>query len=89
MSQEELLLERWRDLSPQKQQELLNIAGQFAASDEIELTIAHTSLNNTASPTSKRSLKGLWANQPTNISYEEIQALRREMWSNFPREEGL
>ena len=82
MSQEELLLERWRDLSPEKQQELLNIAGQFV-SDTRETPIEPL----TKQP--KRNLKGLWASQSTNISYEDIQELRREMWSNFPREEGL
>lgn len=82
MTQEELLLERWHYLSPEKQQELLNIAGQFV-SDTLETPIGPL----TKQP--KRNLKGLWASQPTNISYEDIQELRREMWSNFPREEGL
>ena len=83
MSREELLLERWRDLSPEKQQELLNIAGQLIASDTLETPIGHLSKQ------PKRNLKGLWASQPTNISYDDIQELRHEMWSNFPREDGL
>ena len=78
MSQEELLLERWRDLSPQKQQELLNIAGQLVASDTLESPIGPL----TKQP--KRNLKGLWASQSTNISYEDIQELRREMYSQNP-----
>ena len=77
MSQEKLLLERWRGLSSEKQQELLNIAGQFV-SDTRETPIGPL----TKQP--KRNLKGLWASQPTNISYEDIQELRREMHSQNP-----
>ena len=30
---------------------------------------------------------GLWADSPNRISEEEIDAARREMWGNFPRED--
>ena len=33
-----------------------------------------------------KSLKGLW--KGANITREDIDEARREMWSNFPREEG-
>ena len=33
----------------------------------------------------KRSLYGLWAG--TNVSAEDIDEARREMWGNFPRED--
>jgi hypothetical protein len=32
-----------------------------------------------------RSLYGLWAG--TNVSEEDIEEARREMWGNFPRED--
>jgi Arc/MetJ-type ribon-helix-helix transcriptional regulator len=39
-----------------------------------------------ASPASpRRSPEGILADLPSNISAEEIAALRREMWANFPR----
>lgn len=33
----------------------------------------------------KRSLYGIWAG--TNVSEEDIDEARREMWGNFPRED--
>ena len=38
-----------------------------------------------ARPTPRRSLRGLW--QGLDITEEEIAEARREMWSNFPRED--
>jgi len=40
-------------------------------------------------PKPKRSLYGLWADQGIDISEEDIDEIRREMWSNFPREDIL
>lgn len=37
----------------------------------------------------KRSLLGLWADSGIAISEEDIAEARREMWSNFPREDIL
>ncbi|MFQ5793724.1 MAG: hypothetical protein ACE5JP_01580 [Candidatus Bipolaricaulia bacterium] len=34
-----------------------------------------------------RSLKGLWADLGVQITEEDIDEARREMWSNFPRED--
>lgn len=33
----------------------------------------------------RKSLRGLW--RGANITSEEIDAIRREMWKNFPRED--
>lgn len=33
------------------------------------------------------SLYGLWANLDVNISSEDIDEARKEMWGNFPRED--
>ena len=38
-----------------------------------------------AQPTSRKSLRGLW--RGLGITEEEIAEARREMWSNFPRED--
>jgi hypothetical protein len=37
--------------------------------------------------TPKRSLYGLWANLGIDISEEDIDEIRREMWGNFPRDD--
>ena len=39
-----------------------------------------------AKATPKRSLYGLLADQGIDISEEDIDEIRREMWANFPRE---
>jgi hypothetical protein len=38
-----------------------------------------------AQPTPRKSLRGLW--RGLDITEEEIAEVRREMWSNFPRED--
>jgi hypothetical protein len=35
----------------------------------------------------RRSLYGLWANVGIDVSEGDIDEIRREMWSNFPRED--
>lgn len=83
MSQEELLLERWRTLSPTKQQQLLSIAEQFAIAD-------HAGQPPTViSPINRRSLQGLWANLGIDITEQDLRDVRQEMWSNFPHEDLL
>jgi len=34
-----------------------------------------------------KSLKGLWANRGIEITREDIDEIRSEMWGNFPRED--
>lgn len=35
----------------------------------------------------RRSLKGLWADLAVQISDEDFEEARREMWGGFPRED--
>ncbi len=35
----------------------------------------------------KRSSRGLWANLDIEVTEEDIEVARREMWSGFPRED--
>jgi hypothetical protein len=37
--------------------------------------------------TPKRSLLGLWEDLNNNVSADDIDEARREMWGNFPRED--
>lgn len=36
-----------------------------------------------------RGIKGLWANEGFTITDDDIEEVRRECWSNFPREDIL
>jgi hypothetical protein len=38
-------------------------------------------------PLPLRSLYGLWSDLDVNVSAEDIDEARREMWGNFPRED--
>ena len=70
MSLEEAILDAVRALPVDKQQEILNHATRLRSQ--------------AAAP--RRSAKGLWADLGISLSAEEIDANRREMWKNFPRE---
>jgi hypothetical protein len=83
MSQEELLLERWRTLSPKQQQQLLSIAEQFAIADHAGQPPTEIS------PINRRSFQGLWANLGIDITEQDLRDVRQEMWPNFPREDLL
>ncbi len=39
------------------------------------------------SPHPRVSLLGLWKNQESSLSKEEIDKVRKEIWKNFPRED--
>lgn len=67
---EEELVAKIRELPPEKQQEVLDFARFLGSKQERPL----------------RGLEGLWAGQGIDISENDIAELRREMWSNFPRE---
>lgn len=70
---EQTVVEKLRALPPEKQQEVLD----FVESLEEQ----------TASKPPRRSVKGLWADLGGDITEEDIADARREMWSNFPRED--
>ena len=72
MSIEEQVLEKLRDLPPEKQKEVL----EFVAS-----------LKQKSAPKKpRRSLLGLWSDLNVNITEKDIAEARREMWGNFPRD---
>lgn len=72
MTIEEQVLEKLRELPPEKQKEVL----EFVASLKSE--------NSSQKPL--RSLRGLWADLNIHITEEDIAEARREMWGNFPRD---
>lgn len=49
------------------------------------MTLAEQPATQTPTTESKRSLKGLWADQNIDISEQELRELRQEMWQNCPR----
>jgi hypothetical protein len=72
MTIEQQVLERLRDLPPDKQKEVLDFVDFLKKK------------NDPKKP--RRSLLGLWADLNTNITEEDIAQARREMWGNFPRD---
>jgi Protein of unknown function (DUF2281) len=72
MTIEQQLLEKLRELPPEKQKEVLDFVDSLRDS------------NGAKEP--RRSLRGLWADQNIQITEEDIAEARREMWSNFPRD---
>jgi hypothetical protein len=70
---EQTVVEKLRALPPDKQQEVLD----FVESLKEEILPKHP----------RRSVKGLWADLGVDITEEDIAEARREMWSNFPRED--
>jgi Protein of unknown function (DUF2281) len=69
----ELIAEKARGLPADKQQELLDFA-EFLR----ERTTTKAPL---------KSAAGLWADLGIDITAEDIDEARREMWGNFPRED--
>ncbi len=72
MSLEKAILDAVRALPADKQKEILNHANRLR--DRARASVP------------RRSIKGLWADLGVALSSEEIDANRREMWKNFPRE---
>lgn len=72
MTIEEQVLEKLRELPPDKQKEVL----EFVASLKEQ--------NGAKKPL--RSLRGLWADLNFHVTEEDIAEARREMWGNFPRD---
>jgi len=53
----------------------------------ISLALAELEKNLSAKPQPLKSLRGLWKDLRPSISAEEIDAARKEMWKDFPRED--
>lgn len=60
-------------LPPEKQQELLDFADFLASRYQDKRP--------------RRSSRGLWADLGIDITDEDIEDARREMWARFPRED--
>ena len=75
MGIERSVLEKLLKLPLDKQKEVLD----FAESLEKETS--------TSSRRSRQSLKGLWADLGVQISPEDLDEARREMWGGFPSED--
>jgi hypothetical protein len=71
MTVEQQVIEKLRELPPQKQEEVLAFV---------------SNLQEEAGPHARRSLAGLWADLGIGVSEQEISQSRREMWGNFPRD---
>lgn len=72
MTIEEQVLEKLRELPPEKQREVLDFVHFLREK------------NGTNKPL--HNLRGLWKHINIDISEEEIAEARHEMWGNFPRE---
>jgi hypothetical protein len=73
MTIEEQVLEKLRDLPPEKQKEVLDFVDFLKE-------------KNGGPKKPLRRLRGLWADLNINITEEDIAQARREMWGNFPRD---
>lgn len=71
MTIEQVVLENFRELTPDKQQEVLDFI-QF--------------LKQKSQPKKpRRSLYGLWSDLDITITEDDIAEARQEMWGNFPK----
>lgn len=71
--------------------EVLELVEQLSLVDKVRLIerVAPQIERELPAPTSRprKSLRGLWADLGSAPSAEEIEAIRREEWANFPRED--
>ena len=72
MSIEEKLIERLRELPPEKQKEVLTFVDSLNDKSRARKNL--------------RSLEGLLEDFHIEITEEDIAEARREMWGNFPRD---
>jgi hypothetical protein len=72
MTIEEKVLQKLRELPPEKQKEVLDFV--------------HSLRENNGSPRKLRSLEGLLEDLNVDFTDEDIAQARREMWGNFPRD---
>jgi hypothetical protein len=75
MSVIESIVERVEHLPIERQREVLDFAEY----------LQHKEKSSGKQP--RKSLYGLWAGKGIDITEEDIDEIRREMWSNFPRED--
>jgi hypothetical protein len=73
MNLEQAVLQKLRELPPEKQQEVLDFADFLRQKVTPKRPL--------------RSVKGLWADLNVDITEEDIAQARLEMWGNFPRDD--
>jgi hypothetical protein len=71
MTIEEQVLEKLRELPPERQEKVLQFVDSLR-----DKNLAKKPL---------RSLRGLWKTLKIDITEEDIAQARRELWGNFPR----
>jgi hypothetical protein len=71
MTIEQRIVEKLRDLTPEKQKEVLDFVDSLRAQNGPKKPL--------------RSLLGLWADLNIRVTEEDIARARCEMWGNFPR----
>ena len=72
MTIEEMVLEKLRELPPDKQKAVLEFVESLKENGEPKKPL--------------HSLEGLWADLDIHITEEDVAEARREMWGNFPRD---
>lgn len=72
MTIEQQVLQKLRELPPEKQQEVLDFVDSLKKDD--------------GTPKKLRGLEGIWADLDIQITDEDIAEARRQMWANFPRD---
>jgi EAL domain-containing protein (putative c-di-GMP-specific phosphodiesterase class I) len=72
MTIEEMVLEKLRELPPDKQKVVLEFVESLKENGEPKKPL--------------RSLEGLWADLDIHLTEEDVAEARREMWGNFPRD---
>lgn len=72
MTIEEQVLEKLRELPPERQEKVLQFVDSLSDKNLAEKPL--------------RSLRGLWKGLKMDITEEDIAQARREMWGNFPRD---
>jgi mRNA-degrading endonuclease RelE of RelBE toxin-antitoxin system len=72
MTIEEKVLEKLRDLPPEKQNQVLDFVSSLSEDNGF--------------PRKLRSLEGLLEDLNVDFNDEDIAQARREMWGNFPRD---
>lgn len=75
MTIEQQLVEKLRDLPPEKQKEVLDFVDLLKQQNGPKKPL--------------RSLLGLWADLNIHVTEEDIAQARREIWGNFPRDVEL
>ena len=73
MTSEEVLLEKIKVLSPDLKQEALHFV-EFLTGKERD-----------KSPHPRRSLRGIWADNPSGLTEKDLSEARNEMWRGYTK----